>query len=119
MTLLDAELVVIDAIETLKLCDCYREEPTHTPTIPYATVMCDGGGMMAPTVSTPSVTLTFHAQTWKEVRTLALNAEKQLPKQMLKNPICYDVSIESVYRDDDTTTNIPACSLTIDMTLAG
>lgn len=119
LVLHDAEKVVIDAIQSLNLCSAYREEPSTTPSVPYATVSFDGGGMLAKTVSDPSVTVVFHADTWKDARTLALTAEKLLPNQLLKDPLCYDVSVESVYRFDDSDSNQPGCAMTLDLTLAG
>ena len=119
LVLHDAEAVVINAIEHLNLCSAYRDEPAHTPTEPYATVVYSGGGTVTQPVSTPSLLVYFHAQTWKQARTLGLTAEKLLPEQLLKDPLCFDVSIESTYRLDDPNTGQPRFGMTIDLTLAG
>ena len=120
MTVLhDAELVVINAIEALNLCDAYREVPTDIPSTPFATVTLDGSGVVKPTVSEQSLTVYFYADTWKAARTLGLTADKLLIQQLLTDPLCYGASIASTYRSDDPDTNQPRCALTLDVTLCG
>ena len=119
MVLHDSELVVINAIEALNLCDAYREVPSTTPTEAFATVMFDGASSTTPTVSEQSVTVYFYADSWKEARTLALTAQRLLISQLLTDPMCYAASVNSNYRADDPDTNQPRCALTLDVTLCG
>lgn len=119
LVLHDAEAIVINAINNLHLCEAYRDEPAHTPTTPYATVVLSGGGSRVSTVSDPSLLIYFHAPTWKEARTVGLTAERLLPQELLRDPLCYDVNIESTYRLDDPDTGQPRYGMTLDITIAG
>lgn len=112
---MDEELIVINAIESLNLCQAFRDVPNDTDT-PYAVVTSVSTPYRIPTVCDPSVEVMFYGSSWKQARTLGIDFSKRIRDELLSNPNTFNVTVDSRYRDDDPDTKQPRCVVDISFT---
>ena len=113
---MDAETLTIKAVEDVLRLPTYHETPADAEG-DYVTVTLDGGGAAQSYLSSPSLTIAIHSNTWSHCRAYMNRLTKLLIQRLMYDPYVFGASIDTTYRRDDPTTNQPRAIVGLNLDL--